>query len=60
MCSSGDSYTVFETPWGPKIGVLICWDNNLVENVRATALLGADILIAPHQTGEPTRAAPTA
>jgi predicted amidohydrolase len=31
--------------------VLICWDNNLVENVRATALAGADILLAPHQTG---------
>ncbi|MEV6282881.1 nitrilase family protein [Kribbella sp. NPDC051770] len=48
--SSGDSYTVFETPWA-TVGVLICWDNNLVENVRATALLGATVLIAPHQTG---------
>ncbi len=34
-----------------KVGVLICWDNNLTENARATALLGADILLAPHQTG---------
>jgi predicted amidohydrolase len=33
------------------MGVLICWDNNLVENVRATALLGAEVLLAPHQTG---------
>ncbi|CFR16653.1 nitrilase family protein [Yersinia kristensenii] len=49
--SSGDSYTVFDTPWGVKVGILICWDNNLVENVRATTLLGADILLAPHQTG---------
>ncbi|MDY0993958.1 nitrilase family protein [Pantoea agglomerans] len=49
--SSGDRFTVFETPWGVKVGILICWDNNLVENVRATALLGADILLAPHQTG---------
>ncbi len=49
--SSGDSYTVFGTPFGCKAGVLICWDNNLVENVRITALKGADILIAPHQTG---------
>jgi predicted amidohydrolase len=48
---SGDRYTVFETPWGIRIGILICWDNNLVENVRATALLGATLLIAPHQTG---------
>jgi len=49
--SCGDTYTVFDTPWGVKVGILICWDNNLVENARATALLGADILLAPHQTG---------
>lgn len=49
--SSGDAYTVFDTPFGVRLGVLICWDNNLVENVRATALLGADILLSPHQTG---------
>jgi predicted amidohydrolase len=49
--ASGDRFTVVDTPWGIKAGVLICWDNNLVENARATALLGADILIAPHQTG---------
>jgi predicted amidohydrolase len=49
--SSGDRYTVFDTPWGVRMGILICWDNNLVENVRATALLGATVLIAPHQTG---------
>jgi predicted amidohydrolase len=49
--ASGDRFTVFDTPWGVKAGILICWDNNLVENVRATALLGADVLFAPHQTG---------
>lgn len=49
--SCGDSYTVFDTPFGMKAGVLICYDCNLVENVRATALAGADILLAPHQTG---------
>ena len=48
---SGDRYTVFDTPLGCKLGILTCWDNNLIENVRATALLGADILLAPHQTG---------
>jgi predicted amidohydrolase len=48
---SGDRYTVIDSPLGIRIGILICWDNNLVENARATALLGADILIAPHQTG---------
>lgn len=49
--SSGDRYTVLDTPWGVRVGVLICWDNNLVENVRATALHGADVLLSPHQTG---------
>ncbi|QRN94449.1 nitrilase family protein [Archangium violaceum] len=49
--ASGDRYTVFDTPLGIRVGVLICWDNNLVENARATALLGADVLMAPHQTG---------
>jgi predicted amidohydrolase len=48
---SGDRYTVIDSPLGVGIGILICYDNNLVENARATALLGADILIAPHQTG---------
>ena len=49
--SDGGGYTVFDTPWGVRVGVLICLDNNIVENVRATALLGAQILLAPHQTG---------
>ena len=48
---SGDQYTVFDTPHGCRVGVLICYDNNLVENVRITALAGAEILLAPHQTG---------
>lgn len=48
---SGSQFTVFDSPWGVRIGILICWDNNLVENVRATALLGATVLLAPHQTG---------
>ena len=49
--SAGDSYTVFDTPHGCRVGVLICYDCNIVENARATALLGAEILLAPHQTG---------
>jgi predicted amidohydrolase len=48
---SGDIYTVFDTTLGHKIGILICYDNNIIENVRITALVGADILLAPHQTG---------
>ena len=50
MCS-GDQYTVFDTPHGCKVGVLTCYDNNIVENVRLTALKGAEIILAPHQTG---------
>jgi predicted amidohydrolase len=49
--SEGDKYTVFDTPHGCRVGVLICYDNNIIENARATALLGAEILLAPHQTG---------
>lgn len=49
--TSGDAYTVFDTPLGVRLGVLTCWDNNLVENVRITALRGATVLLAPHQTG---------
>jgi predicted amidohydrolase len=48
---SGDSYTVFDTPHGCRVGVLICYDNNIIENARITALMGAEILLAPHQTG---------
>lgn len=49
--SSGNQYTVFDDPHGNRVGVLICYDNNLGENVRITALKGAEILLAPHQTG---------
>ncbi len=45
----GDSYVVFELK-GWKCGILICYDNNIVENVRATALLGAQIIFMPHVT----------
>ena len=49
--SSGSEYTVFDTPQGCRVGILICYDNNLFENTRITALMGAEILLAPHQTG---------
>ena len=48
---SGDRYTVFDTPHGCRVGVLICYDNNIVENARVCALMGAEVLLAPHQTG---------
>jgi predicted amidohydrolase len=49
--ASGNSFTVLDAPNGVRLGILTCYDNNIVENVRATALLGAQILLAPHQTG---------
>src|SRR5215212_8433106 len=45
----GDQYCVFELH-GWKCGILICYDNNIIENVRATNLLGADIIFMPHVT----------
>lgn len=45
----GNSYCVFEM-LGWKCGILICYDNNIVENVRATKLRGADIIFMPHVT----------
>jgi predicted amidohydrolase len=45
----GNSYCVFEID-GWKCGILICYDNNIIENVRATTLLGADIIFMPHVT----------
>ncbi len=48
---SGDEFTVFDTPHGCRAGVLTCYDNNIGENVRLTVLDGAEVLLAPHQTG---------
>jgi predicted amidohydrolase len=45
----GDQYVVFDL-LGWKCGMLICYDNNIAENVRATNLLGADIIFMPHVT----------
>ena len=45
----GDRYVVFDL-YGWKCGILICYDNNIFENVRATRLLGADIIFMPHVT----------
>jgi len=45
----GNSYCIFEIK-GWKCGILICYDNNIIEHVRATTLLGANIIIMPHVT----------
>ncbi|KPK37464.1 MAG: acyltransferase [Phycisphaerae bacterium SG8_4] len=49
--SCGSEFTVFDTPHGCRVAVLTCYDNNIGENVRLAALNGAEILLAPHQTG---------
>jgi len=45
----GNQYCIFELN-GWKCGILICYDNNIIENVRATTLLGAGIIFMPHVT----------
>jgi predicted amidohydrolase len=47
--SPGNEFVTFDLH-GWKCGILICYDNNVVENVRATALLGAQIIFMPHVT----------
>lgn len=47
--SPGNEYVVFDL-LGWKAGILICYDNNVVENGRATALLGAEVIFMPHVT----------
>lgn len=49
--ASGSECTVFDTPHNWRTGVLTCYDNNIGENVRIAALMGAELLLAPHQTG---------
>jgi len=49
--SCGSEFTVFDSPHDCRLAVLTCYDNNLGENVRIAALNGAEILLAPHQTG---------
>ncbi|WP_184548404.1 nitrilase-related carbon-nitrogen hydrolase [Mucilaginibacter sp. FT3.2] len=46
---AGNAYTVFDL-YGWKCGILICYDNNIIENVRATTLLGAQVIFMPHVT----------
>nr|WP_295921411.1 nitrilase family protein [uncultured Dyadobacter sp.] len=45
----GDQYVIFDL-YGWKCSILICYDNNIIEHVRATKLLGADIVFMPHVT----------
>ena len=51
----GTEYVIFDIN-GWKCGILVCYDNNVIENVRATALLGANVIFMPHVTmGTPSK-----
>ena len=47
---TGDCVTVFDTPWGVRMSILIGADNYVPENARVAALMGASVLIAPHRS----------
>src|SRR2546425_167956 len=46
----GRGYNVIDL-LGWKAGFLICYDNNLPENVRITTMMGAQMIFMPHVTG---------
>ncbi len=48
--TSGNEFVTFDLR-GCRCGILICYDNNLPENVRITAMRGASVVFMPHVTG---------
>lgn len=47
----GDTgFVTFDTPWGVKFGILICYDRHFPEGARALALNGAQLLLVPTAT----------
>ncbi len=48
--SSGSEFVVFDL-LGCRCSILICYDNNIPENVRIAALRGAEVIFMPHVTG---------
>lgn len=50
LLCSGSEFITFDLH-GFKCSILICYDNNLPENVRIAALQGAEIVFMPHVTG---------
>lgn len=50
LMQQGAEYPIFDL-YGWKCGVLICYDNNLLENTLCYAVNGCELLFSPHQTG---------
>lgn len=48
-------FPVVETPFGIRLGVIICYERNLPEPARCVALGGADLLFVPVTTAERAR-----
>jgi predicted amidohydrolase len=46
----GSRFEVFDL-CGARCSILICYDNNVVENARIVTLMGAEVIFAPHVTG---------
>ncbi|MBF6567618.1 MAG: hypothetical protein IVW54_01930 [Candidatus Binataceae bacterium] len=49
--SPGDlGFPVVETPFGVRVGMIICYDRNLPEPARCVAMNGADVMFVPVAT----------
>ena len=46
-------FPVFETPFGVKLGILICYDRHFPEAARVLGLKGADLVVVPTATYRP-------
>lgn len=47
-------FPVFDTPFGLRIGILICYDRHFPEAFRVLALQGGDLIFVPTATYRPT------
>ncbi|MBI3967554.1 MAG: acyltransferase, partial [Chloroflexi bacterium] len=48
-------FPVFDTPFGTKIGILICYDRHFPEAARVLGLGGADVIFVPTATSGMTK-----
>lgn len=45
-------FPVVQTPWAVRVGIIICYDRNLPEPARCSAMNGAELLFVPVTTTE--------